>query len=261
MSPMSSSPDEVGRKAALLTGAAGGLGRAVASALAAEGLAVAVCDANDTVHQLAETLRDDGAEVLGITCDVTDAQAAELAYRQATEALGPVTVVVTAAAIVDQVERSWKFTADMWQREIDVNLTGTFNAIRPALPVLRSSGGRIVPISSVGAEMGFSGQVAYSASKAGILGMIRSLAQELGSSGTTVNAVLPGVIATPKVEAMPAAVKARLEQNIPLHRFAAANEIAALVAFLVSDRAAYITGSSLVIDGGLGLGTITLGTR
>jgi NAD(P)-dependent dehydrogenase (short-subunit alcohol dehydrogenase family) len=249
-----------GKKVALLTGAAGGLGRAVALRLVERGYSVALCDYGEAVHELAAALSEDGHPVLGISYDVADADAAWAAHEQTAEVFGaPPTAIVTAAAIVDQVKYSWRLTPQMWQREVDVNLTGAFYAIAPALPRLRETPGRIVVVSSVAAHNGLVGQVAYSATKAGLEGMVRSLAKELGRSGTTVNTVLPGAIATPKFVTMPDAIQDRARAAIPLGRFADTTEVADLIEFLLSDRAAYITGASLVVDGGLSLADYTFG--
>lgn len=248
-------------RVALLTGAAGGVGRALARRLVADGMAVALCDGRASVHEVSESLRRDGGHTIGIVYDVADAKAAQTAHDRACAELGPVTVVVTAAAIVDQIERSWKFTPSMWQREIEVNLSGAFYAISPALPAVREHAGRVVAVSSVGGLNGISGQVAYSASKAGLLGMVKALALELGPSGATANAVVPGAIETPKFATMPKPVRERMANAIPLQRFASIDEVADLVGYVVSDQAGYVTGATFVVDGGLSLGQINLGSK
>lgn len=249
------------RRVALLTGAAGGLGREIARRLVDDGMAVALCDSNEAVEDLAAALRDNGGEAIGLVYDVADPEAARGAHDEACAQLGPVTVVVTAAAIVDQIQRSWKFTPEMWRRELEVNLSGAFYAIHPAIPAVAEHAGRVVVVSSVGGLNGISGQVAYSASKAGLLGMVRALALELGGSGATVNAIVPGAIETPKFERMPEAVRERMADSIPLGRFADVTEVADLVAYLLSEPAAYITGTSVVVDGGLSLGRLNLGSK
>ena len=143
---------------------------------------------------------------------------------------------------------------------LDVNLTGAFLSLQPALAGMRERGrGRIVVVSSIAATDGLAGQVSYSASKAGLLGMVRTLALEMAPSGVTVNAVLPGMVETEKVEAMPEEVRERALEAVPFGRFASPEEVAAVVAFLCSDAAGYVTGAWLPVDGGIGLSDLTLG--
>jgi acetoacetyl-CoA reductase len=222
---------------ALVTGAARGIGAAIAERLRADGLEVVTLD------------RSPG-------CDVTlDLAADEL------PPLDDVDVCVSNAAIPDTIAPAHRMTAEQWARDIDVNLTGAFRVVQACLPGMRSRGhGRVVVISSAAARGGLPGQVAYAASKAGLLGMVATLAAENASRGVTVNAVLPGMIATEKVRAMPADVLARVEASMPAGRMGEVAEVAALVAFLASDEAAYVTGQEIGIDGGLGLNTMSLGT-
>ncbi len=152
-------------------------------------------------------------------------------------------------------------TPEQWQRDIDVNLTGAFRAIQACLPGCASATwGRIVVISSGAAKAGLRGQVAYSASKAGLLGMVKTLAAENVARGITANAVLPGMVATEKVKAMPAEVLERLEPLLPSGRMVEPAEIAAAVAYLASEEAAQTTGQEIGVDGGAGLNTFTLGS-
>jgi NAD(P)-dependent dehydrogenase (short-subunit alcohol dehydrogenase family) len=221
---------------ALVTGAARGIGAAIAERLRADGLEVVTLD------------RSPG-------CDITlDLVADEL------PSLDDVDVCVSNAAITDTIAPAHRMTAEQWSRDVDVNLTGAFRAVQACLPGMRSRGhGRVVVISSAAARGGLPGQVAYAASKAGLLGMVKTLAAENAARGITVNAILPGMIATEKVRAMPAEVLARVEAALPAGRMGSPTEVAALVAFLASDDAAYVTGQEIGIDGGLGLNTMSLG--
>jgi NAD(P)-dependent dehydrogenase (short-subunit alcohol dehydrogenase family) len=223
---------------ALVTGAARGIGAAIADRLRSDGLEVITLD------------RAPG-------CDITlDLRADELPD------LGDVDVCVSNAGITDTIAPAHRMTAEQWARDIDVNLTGAFRVVQACLPGMRSRGrGRVVVISSAAARGGLPGQVAYAASKAGLLGMVKTLAAENASRGVTVNAVLPGMIATEKVRSMPAEVLARVEAALPAGRVGEVAEVAALVAFLASDEAAYVTGQEIGIDGGLGLNTMSLGKQ
>jgi NAD(P)-dependent dehydrogenase (short-subunit alcohol dehydrogenase family) len=222
---------------ALVTGAARGIGAAIAERLRADGLDVVTLD------------RSPG-------CDIT----LDLSADPLPE-LDDVDVCVSNAAITDTIAPAHRMTAEQWARDIDVNLTGAFRAVQACLPGMRSQGhGRVVVISSAAARGGLPGQVAYAASKAGLLGMVKTLAAENAARGITVNAVLPGMIATEKVRAMPAEVLARVEAALPAGRMGDPSEVAALVAFLASGEAAYVTGQEIGIDGGLGLNTMSLGS-
>jgi NAD(P)-dependent dehydrogenase (short-subunit alcohol dehydrogenase family) len=248
------------RRTALVTGAAGGIGRAIALLLAERGWAVAACDRDDGVEAVAEAIREAGGKALGLTWDVREAEAAREAYARAESELGQVEAVVANAAIVDRIAPAEKLSDESWRNELDVNLTGAFLSLQPAIAGMKERGrGRIVVISSTAATDGLAGQAAYAASKAGLLGLVRTLALELAPAGVTVNAVLPGMVATEKVEAMPAEVRDRAISQIPMRRFATAEEVAGVVAFLASDAASYVTGAWLPVDGGIGLSNLTLG--
>jgi acetoacetyl-CoA reductase len=223
---------------ALVTGAARGIGAAIAGRLRADGLEVVTLD------------RSPG-------CDIT----LDLAADPLPE-LGDVDVCVSNAAVTDTIAPAHRMTAEQWARDIDVNLTGAFRVVQACLAGMRSRGaGRIVVISSAAARGGLPGQVAYAASKAGLLGVVKTLAAENAQRGITVNAVLPGMIATEKVRSMPPEVLDRVAAALPAGRMGEVGEVAALVAFLVSAEAGYITGQEIGIDGGLGLNTMSLGTQ
>jgi 3-oxoacyl-[acyl-carrier protein] reductase len=245
---------------ALVTGAAQGVGRAIALALAVDRWGVAACDRSDAVAAVAGEVQAAGGKATALCFDVRDGEAARDAHARAAAELGPVAAVVAAAAITDQVARSERLEWDAWRREIDINLTGAFLSIQPALEGMRQRrAGRIIVVSSGAATGGLRGQVAYTASKAGLLGMVRTLALELGRFGVTANAVLPGMVETEKVLAMPAGPRERALARIPFERFAAPEEIASVVAFLASPAAAYVTGTWIPVDGGMSLNHLTLG--
>lgn len=223
---------------ALVTGAAAGIGAAIAERLRADGMEVTTLD------------RAGG-------CDLTvDLVADELPD------LAEIDVCVSNAAIVDTIAPAHRMTPEQWARDIDVNLTGAFRAVQACLPGMRERGwGRVVVISSGAAKAGLRGQVAYSASKAGLLGMVKTLAAENAHRGITANAVLPGMVATEKVRAMPDEVLKRLMPQLPAGRMVEPAEIAATVSYLCADEQAQVTGQEIAVDGGAGLNTFTLGAE
>jgi NAD(P)-dependent dehydrogenase (short-subunit alcohol dehydrogenase family) len=245
---------------ALVTGAAQGIGRSIASVLADRGWVVAAADRDERVADTAEAIKSAGGAAYALTFDVADAGAASAAHAEIAENVGPVSLVVANAAVVDRIAHSDKLSPEQWRHEIDVNLSGAFFSIQPALPGMKKRrSGRIVVISSYTATEGLRGQVAYTASKAGLLGMVRTLTLELAPFGITVNAVLPGMVETKKVGAMPTEVRERALSKIPLGRFASCEEVAEVVAFLASPSAAYLTGAWIPVDGGMQLTDLTLG--
>src|SRR5207302_2653317 len=176
--------------------------------------------------------------------------------------LADVDVCVPNAGITTTIAPAHRMTAEQWQRDIDVNLTGAFRTVQACLGGMRERGhGRVVMISSVAALGGLPGQVAYAASKAGLLGIVRTLASENAARGITVNAVLPGLVATEQVLAMPAEVRERALRAAPAGRMVEPAEIAAAVAFLASPEAAQITGQAIAVDGGASLNTLSLGSE
>jgi NAD(P)-dependent dehydrogenase (short-subunit alcohol dehydrogenase family) len=250
---------QVGGACALVTGAAGGIGRAICIALADQGWAVAAADLAGA-EETADVIQKSGGEAISLAWDVREAEAGRLAHAEAEERLGPIGAVVANAAIVDRIASAERVAEESWRGELDVNLTGAFLSLQPALAGMRERGrGRVVAISSTAATDGLAGQAAYAASKAGLLGLVRTLALELAPDGITVNAVLPGMVETEKVAAMPAEVRERALAAVPAGRFAAVEEVASVVAFLCSDAAAYVTGTWIPVDGGIGLSGLTLG--
>jgi acetoacetyl-CoA reductase len=252
-----------GDTCALVTGAAGGIGRATAVALAAQGWKVAATDRKEAragIEETAVALRDAGRHVHLSTFDIRDAEATRATYERIEAELGPVGAVVANAGVADRLARAATIDPEAWRAELEVNLTGAFLSLQPALVGMKErGGGRVVAVSSIAATDGLAGQVAYSAAKAGLLGMVRTLALEMASSGTTVNAVLPGMIGTEKVEAMPEEIKERSRSRVPMKRFASPEEVASVIAFLCSDAASYVTGAWLPVDGGIGLSNLTMG--
>jgi NAD(P)-dependent dehydrogenase (short-subunit alcohol dehydrogenase family) len=223
---------------ALVTGAARGIGAAIAARLDAVGMEVTTLD------------RDEGCD---LQVDVA---------REDLPDLGEIDVCVPNAAITDTLAPAHRMSRQQWARDIDVNLTGAFRTVQTCLPGMRERGwGRIVAISSGAAKSGLRGQVAYSASKAGLLGMVKTLAAENVHRGITANAVLPGMVATEKVRAMPDEVVDRLMPLLPSGRMVDPDEIAAAVSYLCSEEAAQVTGQEIAVDGGAGLNTFTLGSE
>ncbi len=220
---------------ALVTGAARGIGAAIAERLRADGLEVVTAD------------RAEG-------CDLRfDVAAGELPE------FGEVDVCVSNAAITDTIAPAHRMTADQWQRDIDVNLTGAFRVIAACLPGMRERGhGRIVAISSGAARFGLPGQAAYAASKAGLVGLVKTVAAENVRRGITANAILPGLVATENVLAMPDEIRERLLETMATGRMAEPAEVAGLAAYLASEGAGYVTGEAIAIDGGGSLNTFSL---
>ncbi len=248
-------------RTALVTGAAQGIGRAIARALSARGFGVGVADIDPAVEATARELQGAGGRSSWATFDVGDRRAVEAGVRGLTERLGPFDILVCNAAITDQLHPALTFSAEGWERELSVNLSGAFWCIQAVGPKMREQGwGRIIVISSMAAALGLPAQVAYAASKAGLLGMIRTLTLELAVDGVTCNAILPGVIESEKVGRFPDKVKARALDAIPAARLGTMAEIAGVVCFLCSDEAGYVNGACIPVDGGLGLRSFTVGS-
>jgi NAD(P)-dependent dehydrogenase (short-subunit alcohol dehydrogenase family) len=246
MPPLSPVPS--GRRV-LVTGAAGGIGRAIVEALAACDCRVGASDVTPEVKRVA------GASATAVF-DVRDHNATRSRVASLTDELGGCDAVVANAGVVDTIHRAERFPEAEWRKDLETNLTGQFHVVQAAFEALRASGdGRIVLISSAAAETGVPGQVAYSAAKAGSLGLARTLAGEWGAHGIRTNVVMPGFIGTPKVMALPEPLRQGLEQTIPLGRIGLVEELAGAVTFLLSPAAGYLNGAVLRVDGGFGLST------
>ncbi len=239
-------------KTALITGASRGIGRAVARELAHQGWAVGInyLRREDKARELVDELTADGCHAAAFQADVADRAAVSEMVRRLGETFSPVELVVNNAGIADQ--GLFQDTSDaLWDRFLAVNLSGARNTIKAALPhMLHEKRGCIVNISSIWGLRGASCEVAYACTKAGIIGLTRSLALELAPSGIRVNCVAPGVIRTDMVEALGQETMDALREETPMGRLGTPEDIAHAVAFFTSDHASFITGQVLTADGG-----------
>lgn len=228
----------------LVTGGNRGIGLAIAQAFAKQGDRVAVTHRGSGVP----------ADLFGVQCDVTDADSVDAAFSSVEAELGPVEVLVANAGINDDT-LLLRMSEEQFTRVIDTNLTGAFRcAKRAATKMLRARWGRMIFISSVVGLYGSPGQVNYAASKAGLVGVARSITRELGSRNITANVVAPGYVETDMTAALPDERKAEYRKAIPAGRFATPDEVAGVVTWLASDAAGYISGAVIPVDGGLGMG-------
>jgi len=244
-------------RVALVTGASRGIGRATAVALAESGMRVAVGYAidEDAAGATTEAIIAAGGEAIAVAIRVEDPEAVDAAFRSIEAGLGPVEVLVNNAGVTAD-GLVMRMTDDAWQRVLAVDLTGAFHTIRRATPkMMRARFGRIVNVSSVVAHVGGAGQANYGAAKAGLVGLSRSVARELGSRGITCNVVAPGPIATEMTAAMGPEWLETVGSLVPVGRAGTPEECAAAIAFLVSDAAGYVSGAVVPVDGGLGMGT------
>ena len=231
-------------RSVLVTGGNRGIGLAIARAMAADGDAVAV------THRSGEPPEG----LFGVICDVTDTESVNAAFDRVEQHQGPVEVLVANAGITrDQL--ILRMSDDDLHAVLDTNLVGAFRCVRRASKgMIRLRRGRIVLVSSVVALLGAPGQTNYSASKAGLIGLARSLTRELGRRGITANVVAPGFVETDMTADLPAELRAAYIAAIPAGRFAQPDEVAAVVRFVASDLAGYISGAVIPVDGGVGMG-------
>lgn len=257
-------------RVALVTGAGRGIGRAIALRLAEAGADVAVGDIRlgkyegERYYRLRErwsgaeedvptpeAVEGMGRRAVGVEFDVADRPGVDAAYERVSSELGPVDVLVNNAGIVNNIAALDEMEPDAWDHEVSVNLGGAFNCIRVCVPgMAEREWGRIVNISSVAALLGLPRQAAYAATKAGLLGLTRTVAQEYAGAGVTCNAVLPGLITTPLVRSMPEEVRGAMASGCPTGRLGDPSEVAEVVAFLASPAAAYVNGQAIAVDGG-----------
>lgn len=239
-------------RTAFVTGGNRGIGRAVVRRLAAEGWSVGInyLQARDQALALESELRSQGHEVLAVQADVADRAAITAAVTRVETAFGPVSLLVNNAGTAQQCLFQ-DIEEDFWRRIFAVNVDGAFHTIQAVLPhMLHEKTGSIVNISSIWGQRGASCETAYSATKAALIGLTRSLAMELAPSGIRVNCVAPGVIRTDMVEVLGRETMEALAEETPMGRLGAPEEIAEAVAFLAGDKAGFITGQVLTADGG-----------
>jgi len=233
---------------ALVTGAARGIGAATATALAEDGWPIAINYRNDpdSAGELRERIEDAGGRAIAVAADIGDREAIDGMFEAAEDELGPVLVLVNNAGM-RQDGLAPQITAEQWSDVLDTNLSAAFHTTRRALrPMLRARHGRIVNVASIVGPRANAGQSNYAASKAGLIGMTRTIAVEVARRGITVNAVAPGLVDTKLTEGVDG-----LTDSIPARRTGTPEEVAACIRFLASDAASYVTGTVLTVDGGL----------
>jgi 3-oxoacyl-[acyl-carrier protein] reductase len=239
-------------RTAFITGASRGIGRACALSLAEAGARVAVAARNmEQLEALAQELRSHGREAFPVSIDLANPESIKEAISKTAKDFGPIAILVNNAGITKD-GLALRMKKEDWDTVISTNLTGAFLTIQQVLQgMMRERWGRIINISSVVGEMGNAGQANYVASKAGLIGLTKSIAQEMGSRNITVNAVAPGFVETDMTQSLTQELKDKMLANIPLKRIGRAEDVAAAVRFLASEEAGYITGHVLDVNGGI----------
>ena len=240
-------------KTAIVTGGGRGIGRAISVKLASEGANVVICDIaiNEAAEETVKLIEEQGVKAAAFKADVTSPEDAENLFKQAIDLFGKVDILVNNAGVTRD-NLIMRMKEEEFDLVIATNLKGTYNMMKAATrPMMKARYGRIVNISSVVGIYGNAGQVNYSASKAGVIGMTKTLAKELGSRGITVNAVAPGFIETDMTKVLPDELKAEMVKNIALGRPGQPEDVANVVAFLASDDASYVTGQVIECAGAM----------
>jgi 3-oxoacyl-[acyl-carrier protein] reductase len=247
---------ESDRRVAFVTGGSRGIGRAIAIAMADAGHRVAFCYSSD--HAAAKdtqaAIEATGVDACAVQADVASADSVDQAFSEIEATLGPVELLVNNAGITRD-GLLMRMSDDHWGEVLQTNLTGAFHTIRRATPkMMRGRYGRIVNVSSVSGQTGQAGQANYSAAKAGLVGLSRAVARELAPRNITCNVVAPGPIVTAMTDGLPEEWHTWAEQTVPLGRLGTPEEVGAVVTFLCSEAAGYVTGALVPVDGGLGMG-------
>ena len=242
-------------KIAVVTGASRGIGKAIAQGLAAEGAYVIVNynGSVDKANEVVDSIKSAGGNAEAIACNVGDSDAAKDFFAAIVKEHGGIDILVNNAGI-NRDDLVMKMSEEDFDAVITTNLKGTFNGVKNvSRPMMKKRSGRIINIASVAGVIGNAGQANYAASKAGVIGLTKSVAKELSSRGITVNAIAPGFIETDMTDKIPDSVKEEAVKQIPLGRFGEPEDIANMAVFLASDKAKYITGQVFCVDGGVAI--------